>query len=73
MNKVDKLRVLLPHWVKHNEEHASEFRAWAAEAGIAEEDILKSADYMSLINQSLESALKKLGGPLQHNHTEFLE
>ena len=73
MNKVDKLRVLIPHWIEHNDEHASEFLTWAAEAGKAEADILEAADYMSRLNQSLASALKKLGGPLQHNNTEFLD
>ena len=73
MNKSDKLRVLIPHWIEHNEEHASEFRTWAAEAGKAEADILEAAGSMSRLNLSLQSALKKLGGPLQHNHTDFME
>lgn len=25
---VDKLKVLLPHWIKHNEEHVAELRRW---------------------------------------------
>jgi hypothetical protein len=25
----EKLRVLLPHWIEHNAEHAAEFRQWA--------------------------------------------
>ena len=25
MNETDKLRVLIPHWIEHNEEHAREF------------------------------------------------
>ena len=29
MNEVEKLRVLIPHWIEHNEEHANEFRRWA--------------------------------------------
>jgi len=29
MNDPDKLRVLLPHWIEHTDEHAGEFRGWA--------------------------------------------
>ena len=29
MNEIEKLRVLIPHWVEHNNEHAQEFRDWA--------------------------------------------
>jgi len=73
MNEVDKLRVLIPHWIEHNEEHASEFRCWAEEAGDAAEDILDAADSMSRINQSLAIALEKLGGALPLSHHEHHE
>jgi len=26
----EKLRGLLPHWIEHNAEHATEFRLWVA-------------------------------------------
>ena len=29
MNALEKLQVLLPHWVEHNAEHADELRSWA--------------------------------------------
>ena len=29
---VEKLRILLPHWIEHNQSHAAEFRKWAASA-----------------------------------------
>ena len=73
MNEVDKLRVLIPHWIEHNEEHAGEFRRWAEEAGGATEDILNAADSMSRVNQSLAVALEKLGGALPHSHHEHHE
>ncbi len=73
MNEVDKLRVLIPHWIEHNEEHAGEFRRWAEEAGGATEDILNAADSMSRVNQSLAIALEKLGGALPHSHHEHHE
>lgn len=73
MNEVDKLRVLIPHWIEHNDEHAGEFRRWAEEAGGATEDILNAADSMSRVNQSLAIALEKLGGALPHSHHEHHE
>jgi hypothetical protein len=70
MNETDKLRVLIPHWIEHNSEHADEFRRWAEQAGDAAADILAAAEAMVLINESLVSALEKLGGALAwpHNH-----
>jgi hypothetical protein len=68
MNEIDKLRVLIPHWIEHNREHAREFRSWAERAGNASEDVLNAADAMARVNESLVTALKKMGGPLPNNH-----
>ncbi|MCK5006457.1 MAG: CooT family nickel-binding protein [Spirochaetales bacterium] len=40
MKDTDKLRVLLSHWVEHNEEHAVEFLRWADKAGSVQDDVL---------------------------------
>jgi hypothetical protein len=29
---IEKLRVLLPHWIEHNRNHEAEFRKWSAAA-----------------------------------------
>ncbi len=29
MSDVEKLKILLPHWMEHNEEHAASFESWA--------------------------------------------
>ena len=68
MSEVDKLRVLLPHWIAHNGEHAEEFREWAGRAGAVEDDILAAAELVQQANARLEQALEKLGGPLEHHH-----
>ena len=72
MNDVDKLRVLIPHWIEHNDEHAEEFKRWAEQTDEASPDILAAAEKMILVNNSLRSALEKLGGPLNtdlyHHH-----
>lgn len=69
MNEVEKLRVLIPHWIEHNEEHASEFRHWAENTSQAVPELLDAARAMQQINQTLEIALEKLGGALPHPHT----
>jgi S-formylglutathione hydrolase FrmB len=65
----DKLRTLLPHWIEHNADHATDFRLWAGVAGEAEADIEVAAAQMEAANEALAAALAKLGGPLgNHDH-----
>ena len=70
MEEVDKLRILIPHWIGHNTEHADEFRAWADRAGKAAAGIRSAADAIDLANQSLLSALDELGGALPHPYLD---
>jgi hypothetical protein len=65
---VDKLRVLLPHWIEHNAEHAAEFRTWAEKARAAgqeevAEEIDTAAKELGWVNDALNAALNALGGP----------
>jgi hypothetical protein len=69
MNEVEKLRVLIPHWIEHNEEHASEFRYWAENASQTAPELMAAAKAMQQVNQTLEIALEKLGGALPSPHT----
>ncbi len=64
--ETEKLRVLIPHWIEHNLEHAAEFRRWAGQAGEAEADIEAAAEALLHANRWLEAALEKLGGSLSH-------
>ena len=59
---LEKLRVLLPHWIEHNTEHAAEFRQWAERAGKAGADIRAAAEALEQANQALKTAQEKLGG-----------
>ena len=68
MDDLLKLRMLLPHWIEHNQEHAAEFVRWAELAtasghGEATELIRAAAREMQQVNHSLQTALDKLGGP----------
>jgi len=72
MKELEKLRVLLPHWIEHNDEHAAQFREWAPRAGQAEEDILEAARLLEDATGLLQSSMQQLGGPLplegHHGH-----
>ena len=61
-----KLRVLLPHWVEHNAEHAAEFSQWAERAragGKAEvaDEIELAAKQLGWVNEALRAAQDSLG------------
>jgi hypothetical protein len=60
MSELDKLRVLLPHWIEHNAEHAAEFRQWAERAGPAQAMIQEAAASMEQANQFLQQARKAI-------------
>jgi len=68
VDDMEKLRVLLPHWMEHNDEHAADFVGWADKASLAgHEDaaqmIVRAADAIR------QSALEGLGGPHMHSHS----
>ena len=62
--EIDKLRMLIPHWIEHIEGHAAEFRRWVAKLDQAD-DILVAVDQIEAVNEALEAALEKLGGALE--------
>ena len=68
MDEREKLRVLIPHWIEHNQEHAQEFEQWAQRAPEISEYIVEAARAMAEVNQKLAVALKALGGPLPYDH-----
>lgn len=37
MNDLEKLRILIPHWIEHNAEHAAELHTWAERMQLAGE------------------------------------
>ena len=58
----EKLRILLPHWIEHNYEHANEFREWAARVRFANKDLLTAANLLERASHALEACLEKQGG-----------
>jgi hypothetical protein len=62
---MEKLEILLKHWVEHNEEHAGEFEEWAEKAEAsghsdASDNILSAVKSMRQANEHLLKAMRKL-------------
>ncbi len=74
MDNVEKLRVMLQHWIEHNKGHMNEFEKWrgtmSAEGRASLADhIQRTVELMGSVNDELEKALKEAGGAKQHeNH-----
>lgn len=73
MEQMEKLRVLLPHWIGHNRGHAEECGRWSASARQAGEEAV--AEYidaaiaaMNQANDLLDKALQAAGGTMQDDH-----
>ena len=78
MENVEKLRVLLQHWIDHNKSHAEEFSKWEkimiedAEGNIAAH-ISEAVKAVEKVNEQLTKALSEAGGPKEvggegHHH-----
>jgi hypothetical protein len=72
-NTIDKLRILLPHWVEHNFQHGEDFRKWAEQArqdGHQELAALldQAINSMKTTDGILEKALALIGGPDSNHH-----
>ena len=71
---VEKLRILLPHWIEHNNSHIAEFVKWrqvvAEETGSskAPEKIDEAVAAMEKAGKALNEALAELGGGLEGHH-----
>ena len=65
MNELEKLQVLLPHWIEHNKGHAEECRKWAETVGEGEvQSFLNAAlEAMDQVTLQLDKALVAAGGP----------
>jgi hypothetical protein len=76
MNELEKLQVLLPHWIEHNRGHAEECGRWAdlagQEGGAVEVALhLKAAlASMKVVSEHLEKAFAAAGGAKVHGEND---
>jgi len=67
MDVIEKLRVMLPHWVEHNRSHGTEFAEWAEQIaesnGELADQLKKAVDALDVAQHALENALSIAGGP----------
>lgn len=76
MNDLEKLRVVLPHWIEHNIGHGREFAHWAEILLLGGEEelahLLKKAEaFLQEADSVLKEALLKAGGEMHdenHHH-----
>ena len=65
--ELEKVKMLLNHWIRHNAEHKTEFVNWAKkirnfEFENAYIEVNKAAEMMDKVNEHLANALAALGG-----------
>jgi molecular chaperone GrpE (heat shock protein) len=77
LSELEKLRVLIPHWLEHSHSHQHEFEKWEAVAknegqAAAAEAIEKALQKLVKADKYLRKALEALGGavagPHEHHH-----
>ena len=74
MESIEKLRVLLNHWIDHNGGHVAEFEKWRAV--MAEENrkstaeaLARAISQMDEVSATLQAALDEIGGaPVTTGH-----
>lgn len=64
-DEITRLRILLPHWLEHNEEHLQDLRGWTAKARALGQrnagDLMEEAiEHMEACNKALLRALEML-------------
>lgn len=68
MDNVEKLRVMLQHWIEHNKGHVEEFEKWQktmteeGKSSVADH-ITEAVKLMATVNAQLGKALHEVGGP----------
>lgn len=73
MDNVEKLRVLLQHWIDHNKGHVDEFENWRTLMTDEKQEklaghITDAIKLMAEVNAELGKALHEVGGPPSGDH-----
>jgi fructose-bisphosphate aldolase class 1 len=70
---IEKLQMLITHWLQHNESHGKEYAKWAAVArqaghSSAAECIEQAVDLLAKADKAFVRALESVGGPSSKGH-----
>ena len=69
MEVIEKLRIMLPHWIEHNRGHGEEFARWAEEIAGTDarlaETLNRAVNSLDHAQAALEQALAQAGGPAE--------
>ncbi len=77
MDTLEKIRVMLPHWIEHNQGHGKEFSQWENKLAQDNPEIARllhdAVHSLQEVQGALEEALEKAGGALEqksgtHSH-----
>ena len=71
--ELEKLRILLPHWIEHSHSHQKEFEKWVETAEqegevTAAVEIKKALAALADADTALKKALESLGGDVEGHH-----
>lgn len=74
MTDLEKLRILLPHWIAHNHEHIAEIDRWAklfenSDNIQVKEALQKAIAATEKVNEELQHAMDIAGGPIENSET----
>jgi alcohol dehydrogenase YqhD (iron-dependent ADH family) len=72
MTNLEKLKIILPHWISHNQQHIAEFEHWAKLIEDSNNIQIKKALKKAICNlkdvtKELQHALELAGGPIDHS------
>jgi hypothetical protein len=83
MDNLEKLRILLPHWLEHNGSHGQEFARWATLFEQSRPEIAallhQATASLQAADSALREALRQSGGEMpdhghhQHHHHNLPE
>jgi hypothetical protein len=70
---IEKLRILLSHWVEHNHSHEAEMKKWQTVADknkqpAVAKHLMQAISAMQETDKSLALALNELGGKVDEGH-----
>lgn len=77
MDNLEKLRVILQHWIDHNGGHVNEFEKWQAIMNVEGEEKISASigdaiEQMDKVSDILAGILTDCGGPMEagedHHH-----